>query len=188
LSKLLSGILRHFPHAIGLKVDEHGFVDLDELVHAIKTKWRARYLYSWLRKEHIIALAQLDPKGRFEIVGNRIRARYGHSIKVKIEYVEAKNVEVLYHGTALENLSSILQHGIKPMRRLWVHLTSNPEDAYRNALRKSKSPVVLVIDAKLLNKLGHRVYKAGKNVYVTDYVPPSCIIRVVKNPFRLKSH
>jgi len=81
LSKLLSGILRHFPYEVGINMNNEGYVDIDELVHAIKTRWKNKELYKWVTREHIIAIALLDPKGRFEIRNNKIRARYGHSIK-----------------------------------------------------------------------------------------------------------
>lgn len=182
LSKLLSGLLRHFPEVIGLELDKNGFTKqtIDELVYLIKTRWKNKELYQWLRSEHVYAVVALDPKGRFEIRNNRIRARYGHSIKVEIAYNEAKDLPPkLYHGTSPEALKSILREGLKPMKRLKVHLTSSLEDAYHNALRKTKFPVILEIDTKSLMKEGIKVYKAGKNVYVVDYVPPQ-VIKVIK--------
>jgi len=178
LSKLLSAILRHIPHELSISIDEEGWADIQELVYAIKHKWKNRHLYSWLSEEHILAVAILDPKGRFEVRGHFIRARYGHSIKVKIDLPEDDEVKILYHGTQLDKLSSILKEGIKPMRRIKVHLTKSIEEAIENAMRKGKHPVILVIDANLLRNMGHKVFKAGKNVYVTDYVPPQCIKEV----------
>ncbi|RLE56373.1 MAG: RNA 2'-phosphotransferase [Thermoprotei archaeon] len=179
LSKLMSGLLRHFPQVVGLKLDDEGFVDIDELVEAIRKKWRNRHLYQWVTKEHVIAVAQLDPKGRFEIIGNKIRARYGHSIRVKISYIEDREVKILYHGTAVENVPRILKEGLKPMKRMWVHLTDRFEDAVVVGKRKGR-PAVLVIDVELLRRLGHRVYRATDHIYVTDYVPPEAIREVVK--------
>ena len=179
LSKLLSALLRHIPHEAGISLNRGGWVNIRELVSAIKQRWRNKELYSWLTEEHVIAVASLDPKGRFEIKDDYIRAKYGHSIHVDISLPEDNEVQILYHGTQLRNLKSILSEGIKPMKRVKVHLTKSIEEAMENALRKGRAPVILVIDANELRQHGHKVFKAGKNVYVTDYVPPLCIKRVI---------
>ncbi len=177
LGKLLAGLLRHFPEAVGLRPDEEGWVDIDELVRAIKTRWRNRHLYQWLKPEHVYEVAAMDDKGRFEVRDGRIRATYGHSYKVKITYPEDKESKILYHGTTRESLRKILSEGIKPMRRLWVHLSSSPEDALLVALRKTRYPVILKIDAEKLRRIGP-IYKAGRSVRLVKYVPPECIIEV----------
>lgn len=181
LSKLMSALLRHIPEQAGLKLDPEGFVNIDELVKGIRERWRNRDLYRWVTRDHIIAVAQLDPKGRFEICGDKIRARYGHSarLKVQIQYEEDREHRYLYHGTAEHLLSQILREGLKPMRRQWVHLTDRLEDAIEVGRRRGR-PVILVIDTEILRKLGHRVFRAGKTVYVTDYVPPQAITKILK--------
>ncbi|MEM4576236.1 MAG: RNA 2'-phosphotransferase [Candidatus Nezhaarchaeales archaeon] len=75
----------------------------------------------------------LDPKGRFELRRNFIRARHGHSkkIKVKVEYQEDQEIKTLYHGTSISKLDAILREGIKSMSRVMVHLTSSVQDASR---------------------------------------------------------
>ncbi len=181
LSKLLSALLRHIPESIGLKLDNEGFVEISELVRAIKERWPRRHLYSWLTEEHVIAVAKLCPKQRFEIRGNEIRARYGHSVQVSIKLNEDNSVKILYHGTTIDALSGILKEGIKPMKRLKVHLTSSLEEAYLNASRRKKPPVILVIDAEKLRQKGHRIFRATNTIYLTDYVPPSCIVKVIKS-------
>ena len=175
LSRLMSGLLRHFPWEASLKLDGEGWVKIDELVKGIREKWRNREQYQWVTREHVIAIALLDPKGRFEVKDDMIRARYGHSIEVKVNYVEDKEVKILYHGTRADNIPNILREGLKPMKRLWVHLSPTPYDAYEVGKRHGGETVVLEIDVECLRKQGHRVYRAGKTVYVTDYVPPKCI-------------
>jgi len=175
LSKLISGILRHFPWEVGLTLSSEGWVNIDELVSAIKTKWRNKQLYQWVSGEHVIALATLDPKGRFEVSGTRIRARYGHSIPVKIRYEEDREVKVLYHGTSNINLHSILKTGIKPVKRLWVHLTISANNACNVAQRHGGKPVVLTIDVDCLRRQGLKAYKATNTIYLVKYVPKECI-------------
>ena len=119
-------------------------------MYGTRYKWRNRELYQWVRREHIVAIALLDPKGRFELRNNRIRARYGHSIKVDIKY-RREYPQKLYHGTSTDKLNSILKKGLKPMKRLYVHMTTNLEEAIDNARRHGK-PVILEIDTECLKK------------------------------------
>lgn len=184
LSKLMSGLLRHFPWEANLSLSKEGWVNINELVRGIREYWRNKEQYQWVTREHILAVAILDPKGRFEIKGNNIRARYGHSISVKLRYTEDTEVKILYHGTRIDNLHNILKEGLKPMKRLWVHLSSTPSDAYEVGRRHGGQAIVLEIDVKCLRRKGHRVYKASRTVYLTDYVPPECI----KAKIEYKSH
>ncbi len=180
LSKLMSGLLRHFPEQAGLKLDEEGFTSLRELAEAIRTRWIRRELYQWVTEEHLLAIALLDPKGRFEVKEGLIRARYGHSVSVKLKLVEDREVKVLYHGTAAENLSRIFGEGLKPMKRLYVHLTSSFEDAVATGRRHSQRVAILEVDCEALRRLGIKIFKAGRNVYLVERVPPSCIKRAVQ--------
>jgi len=180
LSKLLSYILRHDPHSIGLRVDREGWADLEELVEGIKTKWMNKHLYEWLTAEHVLAVATLDPKGRFEVRDGRIRARYGHSrsLGVAISYSVDEESTTLYHGTSASSLTSILREGLKPMKRVYVHLTLNPREACETGRRHGSSPVLLVVSADCLRRRGIRVYIASKTIRLAEYVPVECIEEV----------
>jgi len=166
VSKYMSYLLRHNPQ--NLKLDTQGFVDLNEFL----LKLRERYGIDKQFVEEIVA--QGDRK-RFEIVGNRIRALYGHSIGVDVGLEEDRLVEVLYHGTTLESASNILQDGLKPMKRRWVHLSPTKEMAIEVGRRRTSKPVVLVVDLKEARKSGLKVFKATEGVYVCHEVPPEFI-------------
>lgn len=174
LSKLLSGLLRHYPWEIGVKIDRSGWVNIDELVKGIRTRWRNKELYQWVTRDHIIAVAVLDPKGRFEVKNNFIRARYGHSIKVDIDY-EIHYPRILYHGTSIDRVKSILEKGLKPMKRLYVHATTSIETALETG-RRHGEPVILKIDTDCLKRQGIPVYKATRSIYLIPYVPKECIV------------
>lgn len=174
LSKLMSGLLRHYPWEAGLRINRDGWILIDELVKGIKEKWRNKELYQWVTREHIIAVALLDPKGRFEVKDDAIRARYGHSINVNIEYKVDNEVRILYHGTSKDRLLNILVEGIKSMKRKYVHLTIDYEIAVETGKRHGL-PAVLVVDAECLRRTGHKVYRASKKIFLTDYVPPKCL-------------
>ncbi|NJE07852.1 RNA 2'-phosphotransferase [Thermococcus sp. M39] len=170
LSKLMSYILRHSPWEFNLEPDEMGFVELNEFIRAL------RDVYPWVSGEHVKAVVELDPKGRFEIRGDKIRARYGHSFEVLLDHEEDKESKTLYHGTPRKNLAKILKEGLKPMKRKFVHLTKSKREAYETGLRHGKDVVVLIIDADCLRRKGYKIYKAGKNVRIVKFVPKECII------------
>jgi len=171
LSKRLSGILRHYPDKYGVKVNDRGWASIREIVNALR---RTRG-FEWVEEWHVRAIASLDPKGRFEVRGDRIRARYGHTIRVFVEPLPGRPPEKLFHGTTADRLRSILREGLKPMRRLMVHLTSDYESAVETGRRHGERVVVLEVDTKCVEKHGYRVRRASRTIFVVEHVPPECI-------------
>ncbi|NJE85085.1 RNA 2'-phosphotransferase [Thermococcus sp. CX2] len=169
VSKLMAYILRHSPEEFGLRPDVEGFVPLSELVEALKT------VYPDVTEEFVRRIVELDSKGRYEIRGNKIRARYGHSFPVSLNHEEDRESRILYHGTPRRNLESILREGLKPMKRQFVHLSTSKSEAIETGRRHGRDVVLLVIDAECLRKKGLKIYKAGKNVRIVERVPPECI-------------
>ncbi|ABM81198.1 RNA 2'-phosphotransferase [Hyperthermus butylicus] len=188
LSKLMTTLLRHLPHEAGLRLDPQGWVGIDELVRGIRERWRNRHLYQWVTRDHVIAVALLDPKGRFQLdlARGRIRAAYGHTVRVELGYRPLSMDELpdkLYHGTVAENLASILSEGLKPMRRLMVHMTTDYSSAVETGRRHGPNVVVLVIDPRCLAKHGIPVYRASDTIYLAPSVPPNCITgKIARNP------
>ncbi len=174
LSRLMSAVLRHVAPSFGLRINRGGWVPIRSLVEALKVRC------PWLKEEHVVAVAMTDPKGRFEVKGGLIRARYGHSLSVHIDYPEDASVNRLYHGTVKPRDELILREGIKPMKRRMVHLSPTIEDALLNASRWRGHPIVIEVDAERLRRMGFKVYRASPSVYLTPYVPPSCIVRVIE--------
>ena len=50
-------------------------------------------------KEDILHVMEISDKKRLEIVDDKIRALYGHSIPMHIKKLEAESPAILYHGT-----------------------------------------------------------------------------------------
>ncbi|MDY6764693.1 MAG: RNA 2'-phosphotransferase [Halobacteria archaeon] len=169
LSKFMSGCLRHFPHDAGLSMDEKGWVSYDELVSVVVEK------YPWVDPEHIEAVIETDPKGRFERDDRRVRASYGHSVDVDLEKEETVVPDKLYHGTDPENLDSIMEEGLLPMERQEVHLSETIDDALTVGSRHTHEPVVLEVDARGMSEDGWDIVKRGRETYTTDVVPPRYI-------------
>jgi len=164
----MSYLLRHNPQ--DLKMDRHGFVDVDELL----VKIRERFPIS---NKLVSEIAEKSGRRRFDIVGNKIRALYGHTIPVKLELEEDRVVKVLYHGTTLEAAHKIMRDGLKPMRRRWVHLSPTREIAVEVGLRRTENPVVLEIYVEGARRNGLKFFKATDRVYVSREIPSSYISR-----------
>ena len=89
VSRYMSYLLRHNPE--NLKMDERGFVSLDELFQKVRERFH-------VDKELIFVIVEKSERKRFEIVDGKIRALYGHSVPVRLGLKEDKDVKVLYHG------------------------------------------------------------------------------------------
>uniref|UniRef100_A0A7J3TI31 Probable RNA 2'-phosphotransferase n=1 Tax=Geoglobus ahangari TaxID=113653 RepID=A0A7J3TI31_9EURY len=168
VSKFLSGLLRHYPEKFRLNLDKNGFADLRKVLNILKERYG-------IDEISLRALVHLDKKGRFEIINNKIRAKYGHTVPVNHRWSESGEIPpLLYHGTSPKNLESILRHGLLPMKRREVHLSETVEDAIEVGKRYSEKPVILMINAKDMIKDGYEIRKKGR-VYTTDFVLPKYI-------------
>jgi putative RNA 2'-phosphotransferase len=171
VSKFISGALRHFPNDVGLELDTAGWTSMGLLIDQTKQK------YDWIDVQAIEAIVATDPKGRFEVDGERIRAAYGHSVDVELESGDSPVPRNLYHGTAPENVTDILSDGLRPMSRQHVHLTDSVDEARNVGERHAVDAVVLRIDAARMLSDGWDITKRGKFVYTTEKVPPVYITR-----------
>ena len=167
ISKYMSYLLRHDPKE--LRMDEHGFVDFNELLQKIREK------FPDADERLIVEIVERSERRRFELRDGRIRALYGHSIPIKLRLREDSSVKILYHGTTPEAARKILREGIKPMRRRWVHLSPTPEIARRVGLRRTSRPAILEIDVERARRDGLKFYRATDEVYLCKYIPPKYI-------------
>ena len=172
LSRFVAMLLRHKPHLLGLEIAEDGWVSLPDLVSALQRGWsKGRVDRSIIRR-----IVDLDPKNRYEIDRKsrpeRIRACYGHSVAVRIDYPESQPPGVLYHGTARRFLSRIFSGGLRPMGRLHVHLSQDIETARIVGARRDTRPVVLLVDAEAMVRDGCRFYRTPGGIYLAEAVEP----------------
>lgn len=172
LSKFMSYLLRHNPERFNLKISKDGFVEFKDLWRAINKRFPETYS---LRDIQDVIEGKVDGRRRYEVKGDKIRALYGHSIDVEIQYQAVKPPPILYHGTAKSNLKSILEKGLLPMGRKKVHLSKDVKEAKRVALRHSKDIVILKIDAIKAYNSGIKFYHPETFHYLTDKIPPEFI-------------
>ena len=166
VSKQMAYLLRHDPS--GLEIDEEGYVGVDDLLAKLRERWTN------LGRSKLVEVVEEDPKGRYEITEEKIRALYGHSIDVEPDLPEVK-VDVLYHGTSREAARRIMDEGLKSQGRRKVHLSRRKEDAVQVGERHTPDPVVLTVLTGKAIESDVRFQKASDRVYVTDYVPPEFI-------------
>lgn len=116
-------------------------------------------------------MVEYSTKKRHEILNGKIRANYGHSVQNKIVKYPVKPPEFLYHGTVENNLNNIMEKGLLPMERQYVHLSIDKKTAEIFGRRKKGNLVILTIKAKeaFLNDI--KFYKEENDIWLSDQIP-----------------
>jgi putative RNA 2'-phosphotransferase len=174
LSKFLSLILRHQPERFALAIDEEGWASLPEVMEILKGLPNFR----WATRADVAQVVEEgsgDNKHRFEVEGNRIRARYGHSFSQPIRYAPCAPPPVLYHGTSRKALEAIRREGLRPMERQYVHLSPDPETAVHVGTRHDGEPVILTVRAAEAHAAGVVFHQADEAVYLAKRVPAAFV-------------
>ena len=178
LSVYLSYLLRHRPDEIGLSMDEHGWVDVQELIDKINAG--GEYTLDTDRLEGIVTS---DKKGRYRFNedGTRIKACQGHSIEWVIPELDWREPpQFLYHGTTAEAYEMILASGgISRMSRHAVHMQAEAKKAWQSAKRWKKTPVVLEIDARRMFEDDIAFGVTENEVWCCEAVPKEYIANVL---------
>ena len=96
----------------------------------------------------------------------RIRANQGHSVAVEVGLKKATPPNLLYHGTAKHSISAIVSEGIRPMSRLYVHLSSDVGAARLVGARHGE-PAVLIVFAGDMHLAGNQFFLSENGVWLT---------------------
>ncbi len=168
ISKFLSYALRHKPDAIGITLEDGGWIDVDVLLQALNTVGKS------ITREVLDEVVRANDKQRFAFSedGAKIRASQGHSIEVDLGLQPLTPPDVLYHGTASRFLDSILATGLQRQNRQHVHLSADEQTAVRVGQRHGK-PIVLHVDAGGMHADGHAFFLSANGVWLTAHVPPT---------------
>ncbi|NNE86745.1 MAG: RNA 2'-phosphotransferase [Silicimonas sp.] len=158
-SKFLSLVLRHKPQAAGLTLDAEGWAEVDAVLAATDRIRDRAHL------EHVVAT---NDKKRFVLSEDRrlIRAAQGHSVDVNLGFQPAIPPDQLFHGTATKSIDAILDQGLKPRGRQYVHLSATHEVAV-NVGKRHGTPVVLIVDAKRAHGEDQLFFQAENGVWLT---------------------
>jgi putative RNA 2'-phosphotransferase len=178
LGRTIAGILRH--GRFEPKMDDQGFVGMREMMFIIKENVHRMH---WLRPHHIIALVETDPKGRYQISGDMVRATYGHSIPLDLELPSDDVPPKLFFPTTTDELNIILEMGLMPSDRSMVHLSLTYDDAMRAGKVRVDDPVILEVDAHTAMDEGYSIGKAGRTVFLARQIPPECLSIADENEY-----
>ena len=170
-SKFLSLVLRHKPDEIELVLDNEGWANVGVLLEKLNLNNLN------ISFEDLKEIVELNDKKRFAFSNDfsKIRANQGHSFEVDLKFKSVTPPDILYHGTAEKNITSILEKGILKRERNYVHLSTDIETASKVGIRYGK-PVILEILAFEMHKNGYNFYLSENNVWLTDFVPIDYLI------------
>lgn len=167
ISRAMAYNLRHNKQA---PMTTDGWVHVDELAELLRLEGHK------VSSRQLLLIAGAMGEPRFQIDGKDVRATYGHSLEVAIEYPEAHAPDFLYHGTSTSILTSVAEarDGLRPMSRRRVHLTSDGGVALRAAARRKESTVLLRVATSELGELE----RASESTWLAKRVPATAL-RVV---------
>jgi putative RNA 2'-phosphotransferase len=166
VSRLMAGILRHFPERFGVKLDSDGWTELEELARVIS----GRSKLQWIRPFHLKAIAATDPRERYQAEAGRIRATYGHTIQVDLSDLPEATLEELFYPTTREEIDLIQERGLYPIEQTYVHLSGTKEKALEAGKVHTPDPIILKVDGAKAREDGIIIRKAGKDVYLVKEI------------------
>lgn len=174
LSIFISLILRHRPEEIGISLDKEGWADTKALLKGINASGRQ------IDMETLERIVREDNKTRYRFNEDKskIRANQGHSIEVDVGMKVVEPPNVLYHGTAESSLDSIKEKGILHMNRLYVHLSSDIQTAFKVGKRHG-SPVVLEINTAQMVSDGYKFRLSENGVWQSENIPWCYVTNVI---------
>jgi putative RNA 2'-phosphotransferase len=166
ISKYLSYILRHDPADAGIILDTNGWTNVNLLLKELCSRFPV------LDKTALEYIVATNSKQRFAFNEDKsmIRASQGHSVDVELNYMAQEPPTVLFHGTAVENVRSTMNEGLKKQNRHHVHLSENVTTALQVGSRHGRATVLKIHSGKM-HEAGYIFYVSANNVWLTDFVP-----------------
>ena len=173
-SKFIAMLLRHKPEKAGIRLDKHGWTDVQKLIAGVNATGKYR-----LDEDILHEIVRTNDKQRFSFNadGTKIRANQGHSIDVDVELKEKLPPRMLYHGTGEKYAADILKKGILHKNRLYVHLSLNQETAEKVGARHGR-PVIFQVDAAAMWRDGCHFFESVNHVWLTEQVPAKYLRRL----------
>lgn len=167
ISKYLSKHLRHQPERLGLKLALGGWVNVDKLLVACKQN---QFFLTRAELEEVV-IKNDKQRFSFDETKTRIRANQGHSVDVDLQLEGRIPPDILYHGTGVETVETILQVGLLKMSRHHVHLSTDIATAKAVGKRKG-CPVLFEVNAAQMFQEGLSFYCSENGVWLVEKVPP----------------
>lgn len=178
LGRLLTRILRHMASELNLNMRSDGYVKVNDLLK-LNLKTFANIPLRSHTVDEIREAVRKDNKQRFSLLEENgellIRANQGHTItEVESErllkaILSADEIPVCVHGTYRKNLESILESGLKRMKRLHVHFSCGlPMDGEVISGMRRDVNVLIFLDVRKALEEGMKLYISDNKVILTE--------------------
>lgn len=198
LGRLMTRILRHMASELNLNMRSDGYVIVEDLLK-LNMKTLANIPLRSYTFDDVREAVRKDNKQRFSLLEENgrllIRANQGHSVTtVKTEsllepILAAEEFPVCVHGTYKKVLNSILESGLKRMKRLHIHFACGlPTDGEVVSGMRRDINVLIFLDVKKALEDGMKLYISDNKVILTEgfdgVVPVKYFEKIVSWPDR----
>lgn len=175
----MSLILRHKPESIGIRLDEHGWANVEELIAGIAKTYE-------FNMEILEEIVRTDEKQRYSFNDDKtlIRANQGHSILIDVELEAMEPPMELWHGTGEKYVDSIDRQGLIPKSRLYVHLSKDIDTAIKVGRRHGR-PVLYLVKSGDMHQDGYQFFQSKNGVSLTKEVSVKYLIKQRTMLYRL---
>ncbi|XP_007052074.2 PREDICTED: tRNA 2'-phosphotransferase 1 isoform X1 [Theobroma cacao] len=178
LGRLLTRILRHRATELNLNMRSDGYIKVQDLLK-LNLKTFADIPLRSHTVDDIKEAVSKDNKQRFSLLEENgellIRANQGHTVttveseSLLKQILSADEVQVCVHGTYKRNLESILESGLKRMKRLHVHFSSGlPTDGEVISGMRRDVNVLIFLNVRKALEEGMKLYISDNKVILTE--------------------
>ncbi|GMI71222.1 hypothetical protein HRI_000791500 [Hibiscus trionum] len=178
LGRLLTRILRHMATELNLNMRNDSYVKVEDLLK-LNLKTFANIPLRSHTVDDIKEAVRKDNKQRFSLLEENgevlIRANQGHTITT-VEFesllkqiLSADEVQFCIHGTYKRNLESILESGLKRMKRLHVHFSSGlPTDGEVISGMRRDVNILIHLNVRKALEDGMKLYISDNKVILSE--------------------
>ncbi|GMI71224.1 embryo defective 1067, 2' tRNA phosphotransferase [Hibiscus trionum] len=178
LGRLLTRILRHMATELNLNMRNDGYVKVGDLLK-LNLKTFANIPLRPHTVNDINEAVRKDNKQRFSLLEENgellIRANQGHTVttveseSLLKQIFSADEVQFYIHGTYKRNLESILESGLKRMKRLHVHFSSGlPTDGEVISGMRRDVNILIHLNVRKALEDGMKLYISDNKVILSE--------------------
>ena len=164
ITRSLAYMLRHQPEEFDLELDAQGYGDVGRVVQALNER-----LGEPVNAGDLVDAIHAGDRPRYEIVGSRVRALYGHSIDVE-PGEPCRPPELLFVGISARDADRAMRYGLRGGRRRFLHLALTPDDAKEGGRRTGREYVVITVYSLDAWEEGINFYDR-KALYLAEQLP-----------------
>jgi putative RNA 2'-phosphotransferase len=164
ITRSLAYMLRHQPEEFDLELDAHGYGDVAQVVQALNER-----LGEPVEVSDLDYAIRSGDRPRYEILGTRVRALYGHSIDVE-PGDPTRPPELLFVGISARDADRAMRYGLRGGRRRFLHLALSADDAKEGGRRTGLQYVVITVYALDAWEEGINFYDR-KALFLAEQIP-----------------